>query len=316
MTVCNMCSSGLHSCNTVATASMQVHLPRHVYNVALEETLLLQAYRTLCGVYVGHQCPPVTTMSCRNDIMTLAKQHLEPSSYAALSQYADMLSMKLSDAVVTEFPVPVGDHNVKASEAEQLAWHHLAEGSGSIWASTRMVVPLLPFDRDTRKFSRGFICTLGLMAKRGTHGLTRHTGGHPNVCRLLNQLVRAIRPSLRWSSLTLTLDNACQPHMDAGNWTGDSLAIGLSHHDAGGLWIASAEGRDFVEVGETLYAGEVFPTSAQGVLFAGKNTLHSTCPWTGGNRFMLIAYCVAGYASAPAELVQQAKELGFVLPGC
>ena len=295
---------------------MQVHLPRHVYNVALEETLLLQAYRTLSGVYVGHQCPPVTTMSCRNDILTLAKQHLEPSSYAALSQYADMLSMKLSDAVVTEFPAPVGVHNAKASEAEQLAWHHLAEGSGSIWASTRVVVPLLPFDRDTRKFSRGFICTLGLMAKRGTHGFTRHTGGHPNVCRLLNQFVRAIRPSLRWSSLTLTLDNTCQPHMDAGNWTGDSLAIGLSHHDAGGLWIASADGRDFVEVGETLYAGEVFPTSAQGVLFAGKNTLHSTCPWTGGNRFMLIAYCVAGYASTPAELVQQAKELGFVLPGC
>ncbi|OLQ11034.1 hypothetical protein AK812_SmicGene5147 [Symbiodinium microadriaticum] len=257
---------------------MQVHLPRHVYNVALEESLLLQAYRTLCGVYVGHQCPPVTTMSCRNDIMLLAKQHLDPSSYTALSQYAAMLSTKLSDAVVVEFPLPVGTCNAKASEAEQLAWHHLAEGSGSIWSSARAVVPLLPFDRDTRKFSQGFICTLGLMAKRGAHGLTRHTSGHPNVCRLLNKLVHAIRPSLRWSSLTLTLDNTCQPHMDAGNWVGESMAIGLSHHDAGGLWIASAEGRDFVEVGDTLYAGEVFPTSLALSFLAASNVhIRSAC---------------------------------------
>ena len=294
---------------------MQIHLPRHVYNVALEESLLLQAYRTLCGVYVGHQCPPSTTMSSHNDILTLAKQHLDPSAMAVLSQYADMLSMKLSDDVVTDFPAPVGSLSPKATEAEQLAWHHLAEGSGSIWASARAVVPLLPFDRDTRKFSQGFICTLGLMAKRGAHGLTRQTSGHLNVCKLLNQLVLAIRPSLCWSSLTITLDNKCQPHLDAGNWTGDSLAIGLSHHDAGGLWLANPDGCDFMEVGDTLYAGEVHPTSAQGILFTGKHTRHSTCQWTGGNRIMLIAYCVSSHASAPAELLQQAKELGFVLPG-
>ena len=176
-------------------------------------------------------------------------------------------------------------------------------------------MPLLPFDRDTRKSSQGFICTLGLLAKRGANGLARQTSGHPNVCRLLNQLVRAIYPGLCWSSLTITLDNKCQPHMDAGNWTGDSLAIGLSHHDAGGLWIANPDGRDFVEVGETLYAGEVHPTSVQGILFSGKQTLHSTCHWTGGNRLMLIAYCVSSHANAPADLQQQAKELGFVLPG-
>ena len=69
-----------------------------------------------------------------------------------------------------------------------------------------------------------------------------------------------------------------------------------------------------MEVGDILYAGEVHPTSAQGIVFPGKTAMHSTCPWTGGNRIMLIAYCVSSYASAPAALQTQAKELGFVLP--
>ncbi|CAE7911822.1 unnamed protein product, partial [Symbiodinium necroappetens] len=215
--------------------------------VALEESLLLQAYRTLCGVYVGHQCPPVITMFSRNDILELASKHLEPASYEVMVQYAATLDRHLNCDVVIDFPKPVGSLSPKATEAEQLAWHYLVEGSGSIWASVRSVVPKLPFDRDTRKFSKGFICTLGLMAKRGTHGLTRQTGGHPNVCRLINQLVLAVCPGLRWSSLTITLDNLCQPHTDMGNWLGDSLALGLSHHDAGGLWIAHPQGCDFVE---------------------------------------------------------------------
>ena len=286
---------------------MQVPLPRHVYNVALEESLLLQAYRTLCGVYVGHQCPPVITMFSRNDILELAYKHLEPESYEAMVQYAATLDRHLNCEVVVDFPKPVGSLSPKATEAEQLAWHCLAEGSGSIWASVRSVVPKLPFDRDTRKFSKGFICTLGLMAKRGTHGLTRQTGGHLNVCRLIDQLVLAICPGLRWSSLTITLDNLCQPHTDMGNWSGDSLALGLSHHDAGGLWIAHPQGCDFVEVGDTLYAGEVHPTSAQGIVFPGKTAMHSTCPWTGGNRLMLIAYCVSSHASAPAALQQSQR---------
>ena len=221
-----LCSLALFG-SVASQDSTQVPLPRHVYNVALEESLLLQAYRTLCGVYVGHQCPPVITMSSRNDILELAHRHLEPESYEAMVQYAASLDRHLNCDVVVDFPKPIGSLSPKATEAEQLAWHCLAEGSGSIWASVRSVVAKLPFDRDTRRFSKGFVCTLGLMAKRGAHGLTRHTGGHLNVCRLINQLVLAICPGLRWSSLTITLDNLCQPHTDMGNWPRGSVIMML-----------------------------------------------------------------------------------------
>ena len=146
-------------------------------------------------------CRPVTTMSNRNDLLALAHERLDLSTF---------------DALYTCKPAATpGRLNSGATEAEQLAWHSLSEGTGSVWTSVRAVVALLAFEKDGRKFSDGFILILAMLSKCGAHGFTRHTHANANVCRLLNRMVRGVCPHLRWSSITPTLDNRCK-HLDMG----------------------------------------------------------------------------------------------------
>ena len=117
-----------------------------------------------------------------------------------------------------------------------------------------------------------------------------------------------------WSTLVLTVDNRCGPHLDRWNWIGHSLLIGLSHHDAGGLWLELEGGRHYEEFEGSLRAGHVFSTSASCVLFAGKTNLHATCEWQGGHRVVLVAYCSGQYDKASPQHKACLVELGFQLP--
>ncbi|CAE7787920.1 dbo [Symbiodinium microadriaticum] len=116
-----------------------------------------------------------------------------------------------------------------------------------------------------------------------------------------------------WSTLVLTVDNRCGPHLDRWNWIGHSLLIGLSHHDAGGLWLELEGGRHYEEFEGSLRAGHVFSTSASCVLFAGKTNLHATCEWQGGHRVVLVAYCHHVGCGCWAILEPCGDELGWPL---
>ncbi|CAE7224617.1 unnamed protein product [Symbiodinium sp. CCMP2592] len=238
-----------------------VELPGHLYLAALEEQLLLGAYRRLSGTSVGDLCPPAATMATRNDLIALAHKHL--CDVAALDS-------AITGQVIVDLPRPIGAMDDAAPPAEQLAWHTLSEAKGSVWAAVRSVVQLLRWDKDPRAFANGQSFTLGLFAKGGLRGLTRATPHHANVCRLLNHMVSEVLPLHEWTSLTLTLDDVCEPHLDRGNREGRSLLVGLSNHDQGGIWIANQDGDCFAEVGDTIYAGEVFQTSAKAVTFDAK----------------------------------------------
>ena len=109
---------------------------------------------------------------------------------------------------------------------------------------------LLNWECDGRTFAQGLSLTLGMFSKGGPRGLTRHTLQHVNVCRILNRMVSAVCPRLEWSSLTLTLNNKCSPHVDKANRSGQSLLIGLSHHDSGKIWIANSDGNQYAELGD------------------------------------------------------------------
>ena len=293
---------------------MQVELPRHMYVVALEEHLLLEAYRHLCSSDMSLCCPPDITLASRNDLIALAAATLSENCLEVFLSYAETLCRSLPGPEMVDLPPPVGDFEARAPAAEQLAWHYLQEGRGSLWTSVRAVTSLLNWEGDGRSFAQGLTLTLGMFSKGGLRGLTRHTKQHINVCRLFNRMIAAICPSLEWSSITLTLDNNCSPHVDKANRPGKSLLVGLTHHESGGIWIANGEGQCFAEHGAELLAGDVLPTSARGVLFDAKSLLHSTCEWTGGNRIVLIAYCVGHFAGLSAETSAYLSSLGFVLP--
>ena len=294
--------------------AQQMDLPPHMYTVASEEHLLLSAFRRL-ACEAGHvSCPPAITMASRNDLIALARDKLDAPRMEAFIAYATALNGSLPGSVIVAFPPPVGDFSPCDPAAEQLAWQHLQEGQGSIWSSVREVVSALDFHEDGRACADGLIFTLGAYVVGGITGLTRHTSAHVNVCRLLSRMVKLVCPGLQWTSLAVLIDNKCGPHHDRWNWRGLSLLIGLSHHDAGGLWIEAPGGRYYEMVGNDLVAGDIYPTSATGLAFLSKTQLHATCDWTGGNRVVMLAYCIGQFQSLSVRTHEELAELGFELP--
>ena len=146
----------------------QLELPRHVYVVALEEHLLLFAFKNLFQGSAGLHYPPTVTMACRNDIIQMS--------------YVSELATCFTDNVLVRLPEPIGEFSTLDPDAEQLAWHYRNEGMGSTWTMARTVVAALDFVMDGRPFANGLIFNLGLYAKGGIAGLARNTGSHVNVC--------------------------------------------------------------------------------------------------------------------------------------
>ena len=297
-----------------AVMAQQLDLPLHMYQEALEEHLLLSALRSLFQVANCTRFPPAVTMASRNDLIAMAHEKLDAASLETFLGYARSLGDSFSTGTLVTFPPPVGDFCPEDPLAEQLAWHHLSESRGSLWSSVRSVVSALNFSEDARACASGLIFTLGAYVIGGITGLTRHTSAHVNTCRLLNRMVKLVCPALQWSSLAVLIDNQCAPHHDKWNWRGLSLLIGLSHHDDGGLWIEAPGGKYYEMVGEELVAGDVYHTSAHGVAFLSKTQLHATCEWSGGNRVVLLAYCIGQHDSLTAHTRACLEELGFELP--
>eukprot|EP00439_Symbiodinium_sp_Y106_P068277 s3490_g11.t1 len=90
------------------TDPMQVELPGHMYLAALEEHLLLAAYRKLSGTYVGAACPPVVTLASHNDLIALATEHLDAGCLDAFLIYAEQLCHTIRGNTLVDLPPPLG----------------------------------------------------------------------------------------------------------------------------------------------------------------------------------------------------------------
>ena len=116
-----------------------------------------------------------------------------------------------------------------------------------------------------------------------------------------------------WTSLAINVDNLTAPHVDRHNGTTSSFLLGLSHHVGGELWIADPQGTDFQEMENVFQAGRRHHVSATGVFFDGRQVPHATCPWTEGNRVVLVAYTIRS-ADRLLPTAQFLEEIGFMLP--
>ena len=291
-----------------------LELPPSFFQVALEERLLLQALRRFLGEEADTAFPPALTMSARNDIVAFARQRLSASSWPLFLDCVESLPSFMGTEDGEQLPPPMGCVHPEMAEAEELAWHTLNQGTGHLWTSVRATVSALPFEPDPRPHASGASFTLGLYGKRGIVGMSKHTHAFRNTCRLLNRMVYATYPGLRWASLMLGADNTVAPHTDKWNSDADSLLIGLSHYVSGELWIATGRGCSYEEHADKLVAGELFPTSCRAVLFNGRRCLHTTKAWKGGNRVVLIAYTPAHAQTVGPALRTALEELGFMVP--
>ncbi|CAE7393278.1 rpsF [Symbiodinium necroappetens] len=270
-------------------------------DVALEERLLLNAYRQLLGEAAAAACPPALVMASRNDLVSYACRTLPEAEQRVLLDYADSLARRFSSTGIERYPLPLRCAE-KPTEAEDRAHAHLLEGSGSLWVALRDVIVALDFGADGRPIAEGHVFYLGSYCKGGAVGVCRHTRYHGNVCRLLNAALQAICPDFAWSTLAVSLNNGVKVHTDRWNASAPCLLVGCSHHDGGELWIEQPGGVACLEHEGTQLFGTALPTSAMVVMFSGKEQRHANLPWSNGDRFVLIAFQTGHLASLrPAE---------------
>ena len=294
--------------------TIRLELPSHMYLAALEESLLLEALRTLHGSSPAEPLPLELTMAVRNDIVAFAQRVLAPAAFAAFFNYAEQLSVSIKGETRCSFPpLPRAAGNSR-SAAEACAEAFLLEGTGVLWSATRMVVNQLHFSDDKRPHGNGHTFSLGAFNKGGLLGVHKHTTTHTAVCTLLNAMVRTIAAGHVWTSLVVNCDNHTTPHYDRGNSDRHpSLLVGISHHDSGEIWIERPGGRDYQLVDGELIAGDLHPTSAGGLLFNSSRQCHATCQWT-GRRITILAYAIRCHELLLSGTRAYLEELGFRLP--
>ena len=222
--------------------AVSLELPRHMYLVALEEHLLIQALRALLPAD-GKTCPPSLALAARNDIVAIAQALLNDDALSTFLRYADELTLHLLGETRVMFPPQPRAATESGTPAEACAEAHLLEGSGALWTAIRQVATLLPFRDDRRPHGNGRMLAFGAFNKGGLLGIHKHTTCHQAVCTLLNAAVRTVSAQHCWTTLVLAYNNHTTPHYDKGNSEGvPSLLMGLTHHDSGEVWIEQPGG--------------------------------------------------------------------------
>ena len=295
---------------------VRVPLPAQVYLEALEENLLLAAYKLLKIEEAGCYPPASLSIAQRNDILAFARSDLAPERYERLALYAAQLCEKLPYEPGAGLPPPVDDNVEQGSYANQVASQLLHDSSASLWGAARQVVAQLNFKAE-RRLSTGLPQTVVRLGAYGHHsfcGLTQATAMHRSVCALLNGLVRKLRPDHRWTSLVVSLNSLVPPHVDVQNARLPSLLVGLSHYKGGQLWIQQDQGQDFEECGEKLLPGVAYTTSMSCVLFPAATSMHGVRPWSEGDRVVLAAFTIGQHRFLSSTERGLLLELGFQVP--
>ncbi|CAE7363353.1 unnamed protein product [Symbiodinium sp. KB8] len=285
-------------------------LPEHMQVVANEELALLQKLRSLTPHHRQH---PSLTLLTRNEIFRMARELLDGESWRSFCEFAFQLSQSSGHDGIIAFPLPCLRAVDAVTEAEALAESFLQEGSGFLWSAVREVVRCLPFEDDGREVADGRVFRLGLYCKGGFMGDSKTSWSYVAVGRLINAAVLTTFRGHHWTSLSINKDNRTSPHQDRNNAPGQSLLLGLTHHQNDEIWIEDRCGSKVLRAGAATLRGSLYRTDARAVLFDGRNMLHSTMPWR-DCRCIIVAYTVGPFQNMTADQRAHLEDAGFVPP--
>ena len=243
----------------------------------------------------------------------MARELLDGESWGSFCEFAFQLSQSSGHDGIIAFPLPCLHAVDAVTDAEALAESFLQEGSGSLWSAVREVVRCLPFEEDGREVAEGRVFRLGLYCKGGFMGVSKTSWSHVAVGRLLNAAVLTTFRGHHWTSLSINKDNRTLPHYDRNNAPGQSLLLGLTHHQSGEIWIEDRCGSEVIRDGAATLRGSLYRTDARAVLFDGRNTLHSTMPWR-DCRCVIVAYTVGPFQHMTNVQRAHLEDAGFVPP--
>ena len=172
-----------------------------MFQVALEERLLLCKLWEILGDEARGIVPPILTVAPRNDIVAFACERLPGPALSRFLGYVEVVDcMGEVSCALSTLPPPYGCIHSSMHEAEALAWHALTARTGQLWTLARMIISLLPFEDDDRAHGNGLVLHLGLYVK----GASTNTPSTFRMCvgSLTSCCLRCVRDTVGLPSLT------------------------------------------------------------------------------------------------------------------
>ncbi|CAE7274707.1 unnamed protein product, partial [Symbiodinium sp. CCMP2456] len=130
-------------------------------------------------------------------------------------------------------------------------------------------------------------------------GVKRSTGAFPATTKVFAKYIRQLQPDHEFNAVAAMVDVGAQQHVDAHN-VGKNLIAGLSYFKGGGLEVQEDGERRLLPL-DGDHTHQLFDPHQK----------HSTRPWYGGSRVVLIAYSVRDSGKLPPEKVAYLKDFGF-----
>ena len=172
--------------------------------------------------------------------------------------------------------------------------------------------------------SEGEYFYFGLYSHGNAYGVTNRSRELPQVVRYLNSFMKYQCDcqgfkDATWTSIGVGVNAGSDPHRDVHNQAGaPSYITGAGRFRGGGLWIAEdsktsggkAQTRSLPDGSSR--QGSMLPLQYKVQAFSPKDW-HASCSWT-GTRFILTAYTSRGVDQASKAVLDELKNLKFVIP--
>ena len=140
----------------------------------------------------------------------------------------------------------------------------------------------------------------GTFVHGGVVGVRSSSSAFPCTTRVLTKYLKQLQPDASFSAVALFINVQTKAHKDVHN-LGMNIITPLSKFEGGGLLMEPA--------GEESYQLNV----NEGTLQFDPKVKHSTLPWSGGDRLVLVGYHTRGVEKIKEEDRQRLHELGFPL---
>ena len=161
----------------------------------------------------------------------------------------------------------------------------------------------------------------GTYAYGNHYGNTNRTRELPELCKLLNKILKQHFPNLSWTSFALNHGSLMPTHRDLYNLASyPNGSIGFGKYKGGGLWVESQGIRDgrqgksserLNSKGEVVQGMEV-DIRNKGLTFS-PHAWHGSCEWE-GDRWVLMVFVSRGFPHLSVGDREELKALGFPLP--
>ena len=136
----------------------------------------------------------------------------------------------------------------------------------------------------------------------------------PCTTQAVTSFVRSLYTGIPFCSVTIREGSMRGLHKDVQNSHVPSIAISLTDHEGGELWIEHPEGTVEREHEGRRVQGKAYSLFPHPAIFTSNLLLHGAMPWTGRRRLTLIAFTPRNVKTLSVELRSLLLTQGFALP--